>query len=148
MADILHRIAVKTTDIAAVYRTLVTLEELKAWWTEDTSGEPGKAGGVIAFRFGAGGFDMQVTELVSPRLVQWKVVAGEPQWIGSVITWQLKETDGYIVVLFKHQGWKEATEFMHHCSTKWAIFLMSLKDLIEKGKGAPNPHDIKIDEIN
>lgn len=30
---------------------------------------------------------------------------------------------------------------MHHCSTKWAVYLMSLKALVETGKGNPNPHD-------
>lgn len=147
MADILHRIAVKVTDINLVYNALATLEGLRGWWTDDTDGNPDQVGGTIAFRFAAGGFDMKVKAL-SKALVQWQVIAGEPQWIGSVISWQLKQADDYIIVLFKHEGWKEVTEFMHHCSTKWAIFLMSLKDLLEKGKGAPNPHDVKIDEIN
>jgi hypothetical protein len=35
-----------------------------------------------------------------------------------------------------------------NCSTKWAVFLMSLKSLIETGKGAPDPHDVKIDNWN
>ncbi|MCH5719511.1 SRPBCC family protein [Niabella hibiscisoli] len=147
MADILHRIAVKTRDITAVHHTLTTLEGLRGWWTEDTTGEPGTVEGIIAFRFMAGGFDMRV-KTVTQNLVEWEVVAGEPQWIGSVIRWELKQVDDYVVILFKHEGWKEATEFMHHCSTKWAIFLMSLKDLIEKLKGSPNPRDVKIDEIN
>jgi hypothetical protein len=34
---------------------------------------------------------------------------------------------------------------MHHCSTKWATYLMSLKSLAETGKGAPHPEDVKID---
>ena len=33
---------------------------------------------------------------------------------------------------------------MHHCSTKWAIFLMSLKSLVETGKGQPSPDDVTI----
>ena len=33
---------------------------------------------------------------------------------------------------------------MHHCSTKWAIFLMSLKSLVETGKGSPGPDDVRI----
>jgi len=32
--------------------------------------------------------------------------------------------------------------------SKWAIFLMSLKALVETGKGAPAPGDIKIDNWN
>jgi hypothetical protein len=33
---------------------------------------------------------------------------------------------------------------MHACSTKWAIFLMSLKALGETGKGTPWPLEPKI----
>jgi hypothetical protein len=39
-------------------------------------------------------------------------------------------------------------EFMLHCSTKWAVFLMSLKSLLETGTGAPDPRDVKIDNWN
>ena len=41
----------------------------------------------------------------------------------------------------------ETVEFMHRC-TKWGVFLMSLKALLETGKGAPEPNDIKIDNWN
>jgi hypothetical protein len=33
---------------------------------------------------------------------------------------------------------------MHHCSTKWATFLLSLRDLLETGRAHPTPNDIKI----
>jgi len=35
-------------------------------------------------------------------------------------------------------------EFMHHCSTKWAVFLLSLRDWLERSEGRPAPYDIKI----
>ena len=28
---------------------------------------------------------------------------------------------------------------MHHCGTKWAVFLMSLKNWIEREEGRPHP---------
>jgi hypothetical protein len=31
--------------------------------------------------------------------------------------------------VLKHANWKEPVEFMHHCGTKWATFLLSLRDL-------------------
>jgi hypothetical protein len=31
------------------------------------------------------------------------------------------------------------------CSTKWAVFLLSLKSLLETEKGAPAPNEIKLD---
>jgi len=47
-------------------------------------------------------------------------------------------------VLFKHAGWAEPVEFMHHCSTKWATFLLSLKQLFETGKGRPAPGEVQV----
>jgi hypothetical protein len=80
--------------------------------------------------------------------VLWQVVDGPKEWIGTRIDWELKRDGDYVIVLFRHLDWKEPVEFMHHCSTKWAIFLMSLKSLVETGKGAPSPNDIKIDNWN
>jgi hypothetical protein len=45
-------------------------------------------------------------------------------------------------VLFKHTGWKEPV--MYHCSAKWATFLLSLRDWVERGKGRPELDDLKI----
>jgi hypothetical protein len=37
---------------------------------------------------------------------------------------------------------------MHHCSTKWATYLVSLKQLVETGTGAPSPDDLRIAEFD
>ena len=111
-----------------------------------------EVGGVFQLRFhagsGDGGLDVKVLELQPAKRVLWQVVEGPAEWIGTKISFDLKQESDYVIVLFKHQGWKEPVEFMHHCSTKWAIFLMSLKALVETGKGAPDPHDLKIDNWN
>ena len=71
-------------------------------------------------------------------------MGGPPEWIGSKIRFDLKQEDDFTVILFKHEGWKEPVEFMHHCSTKWSVFLMSLKSLVETGQGQPSPTDVRI----
>ena len=43
-------------------------------------------------------------------------------------------------------GGPSRIEFMYHCSTKWATFLLSLKQLIETGTGAPDPDDVQISD--
>ncbi|GAA2161470.1 hypothetical protein GCM10010403_06120 [Glycomyces rutgersensis] len=89
---------------------------------------------------------MEVTELDKGERVLWEVVGGSaPEWIGTKIHWDLKTEGDHTVVLFKHEGWREPVEFMHHCSTKWGSFLMSLKQYLETGAGAPWPHDVHID---
>ena len=64
--------------------------------------------------------------------------------VGTKIHFELKREDDFTVVMFRHEGWKESVEFMYHCSTKWATFLMSLKSLGETGKGQSSPNDVKI----
>ncbi|HZA30047.1 MAG TPA: SRPBCC domain-containing protein [Propionibacteriaceae bacterium] len=143
MVDILHRIGV-TSSPDDVYTALTTVDGLAGWWTEDTEGDGGNVGGVLRFRFEPGGFDMKVRKLQPAELVLWEVVDGPEEWIGTQIRFELKQEDGFTIVLFRHEGWKEPVEFMYHCSTKWATFLMSLKKLIETDKGEPAPHDVKI----
>ncbi|WP_326558599.1 SRPBCC family protein [Micromonospora sp. NBC_01796] len=147
MVDILHRVGIRSS-VAEVYGALTTTEGLAGWWTTNTRSEGDNLDRVLRFRFSAGGFDMKVLELDPGKRVLWEVVDGPEEWIGTQVDWGLDQADDYAVVLFKHQGWKEPVEFMHHCSTKWALYLMSLKSLVETGKGAPDPHDVKIDNWN
>lgn len=144
MVDILHKVGIKSSSLDATYKALTTLEGLSSWWTTDTQGKS-DAGGVIQFRFGAGGIDMKVLELQPAKRVLWQVVDGPAEWIDTKVSFELGQEGDWTIVLFKHQGWKEPVEFMHHCSTKWAVFLLSLKSLLETGKGAPAPNDIKLD---
>lgn len=142
MVDILHRIGV-TSSPDAVYAALTTVDGLAGWWTQDTEGD-GETGGLLKFRFDVGGFDMKVLEARPAELVLWEVVEGPAEWVGTRVGFELKQEDGYTIVLFRHEGWREPVEFMYHCSTKWASFLLSLKQLLETGKGEPAPNDLKI----
>ena len=147
MVDILHRVGIKAS-LKDTYQALATREGLAAWWTTNTQGES-KVGGAIKFRFSAngseiGGFDMKVLELEPEKRVLWEVVEGPAEWIGTRIRFDLRQEGEYSIILFKHEGWREPVEFMHHCSTKWATFLMSLKSLVETGKGSPSPDDVRI----
>ena len=148
MVDILHRVGIKAP-LDEVYQALATREGAAAWWTTSTQGDS-KVGGVLKFRFSAegkeiGGFDMKVLELQPGKRVLWQVVEGPAEWIGTRISFDLRQEGDWTIVLFKHEGWKEPVEFMHHCSTKWAVFLLSLKSLLETGKGTPWPNVIKLD---
>ncbi|WP_329297344.1 SRPBCC domain-containing protein [Streptomyces sp. NBC_00659] len=141
MADILHRVGT-TAARDTVYQALTTVDGLAAWWTTDTEGS---GDDVLQFRFGdVGGFDMKVLELQPDTRVRWEVVSGPEEWVGTTVTFDLKQEGEWTIILFAHEGWREQVEFMNHCTTKWALFLMSLKSLMETGTGAPHPHDVRI----
>lgn len=148
MFDILHRVAMKAP-LGKVYQALATPEGVAGWWTTETTGDR-QAGGMIKFRFTdesgreLGVFDMKIVELRPDTRVVWEVVKGPPEWVGTNVRFELKQEDDFAVVLFKHEGWREPAEFMYHCSTKWGVFLQSLKSLVETGQGQPSPNDVKI----
>ncbi len=138
MPDILHRVGINASP-ERVFQALSTLDGLSDWWISTTKGDP-KVGGVIDFGFSA----MQVVELRPGELVRWKCVRGPDEWVNTDVTFRLKYKDDQTFVVFSHANWKEPVEFMHHCSTKWAMFLLSLRDLLERNEGRPQPYDIKI----
>ena len=144
MVDILHRVGI-TASPEDVSKALTTIPGLAGWWTDDTQGDD-SVGGVIDFHFpvAGGSFGMKVLETRPGELVRWEVVHGPEEWVGTEVRFDLSTADDYTIVLFKHEGWKEPVEFMYHCSTKWATFLMSLKQLVETGSGAPHPRDTRI----
>jgi uncharacterized protein YndB with AHSA1/START domain len=141
--DILHKVAMKSST-AEVYRALTTAEGIANWWTTDARGSGDEPGGVLRFGFA----DVKVLDLAPDKQVRWEVTAGPDEWVGTRVNFGLEQVDDYAVLLFTHEGWREPVEMMHHCSTKWAIFLMSLKSLIETGRGTPAPDDVKIDNWN
>ncbi len=152
MVDIIHRIGIKST-ASKVYNALSTINGLSHWWTEEVEGEE-KIGGKIKFTFRSetgdikGQMVMQVKTLDPDKEVRWHCVEGPDEWIGTDVTFQWSQQDGQIIIIFGHRNWKEWVEFTAHCSMKWAVFLLSLREYIETGKGRPSPHDLKIDNWN
>jgi uncharacterized protein YndB with AHSA1/START domain len=142
MVDILHKIEAKAPQ-QDVWKALSTTQGLAGWWTSDTRGDASE-GGIIEFYFNQNRMDMKVIEADPGRHVVWQVVSGPDDWMGTKISFDLSRNGDLTKVLFKHQGWREASEHMSHCSTKWGTFMVSLKSLAETGKGAAFPNDVYI----
>jgi uncharacterized protein YndB with AHSA1/START domain len=138
MPDILHRVGIDARP-ERVFRALAAIDGLRSWWVAATSGDA-SAGGVIDFGF----CKMKVLESVPSQRVHWRCVDGPPEWVGTEVFFDLSWKDDQTFVLFRHADWKQPVEFMHHCSTKWATFLLSLRDLVQQNGGRPYPHHVKI----
>jgi uncharacterized protein YndB with AHSA1/START domain len=138
MPDILHRVGINAPP-ERVYKALSTIDGLRGWWVAETSGDPG-AGDTIDFGF----CRMRVVDAVPGQRIAWHCIHGPEEWVGTDVSFDLSWRDQQTFVMFRHAGWKQAVEFMHHCSTKWATFLLSLRDMLEGSGGHPYPHDVKI----
>jgi len=142
MSDILHRVGVKAST-ADVFKALATIDGLSGWWTATTSGSSAPEGS-IRFQFGERGYFVAKVLEVRPERIVWQMGEGAEEWIGTRVSFDLKQEGEQATVLFKHEGWAKPVEFMHHCSTKWATFLMSLKAYVETGRGRPFPDDVRV----
>ncbi|WP_262689691.1 SRPBCC family protein [Kordiimonas aestuarii] len=143
MANICHTFSTYAPK-EKIMAALNTLDGLQGWWTETTTGEPTK-GGTLQFRFGDnGGFDMEVKEN-RDGFVLWEVRGGPEDWVGTQLEFKVIDDDGQNRLMFRHIGWAEEAPFFHHCSTKWATFILSMRDMVEKGNGTPFPNDLKIE---
>ena len=139
MADIRHRVGIGASP-DTTYRALSTTEGLSGWWTRKVEGDPA-VGGRLRFLFGDDATVMEVTELVPGQRVAWRCVEGPDEWVGTDLTFDLSTSGNETVVLFTQAGWREPVPFMHHCSTKWAVFLLGLKAGLEGGAAMPFPDD-------
>jgi hypothetical protein len=132
---------------------LSTIEGISGWWTERTSGisETGKS---IVVQFFSpegkelGSMTMTVKALEFGKKVHWTFTAGPEEWINTDVIFDLHPEGDYTIILFGHRNWREEVEFTAHCSMKWGVFMLSLKQFVETGKGRPSPDDIKIDNWN
>lgn len=141
MADILHRIIIEASP-EKVYRALTEQDGLSAWWTHAKT--QGKVGSTASFLFGPNGEHqvvMEITDLTKNERVAWQCVDGP--WINTgAFQFLIQPDERGSALKFSHSGWTEADEFFMHCNSKWGFFLtVSLKNLLETGKGQPHPND-------
>jgi uncharacterized protein YndB with AHSA1/START domain len=151
VVDIIHRIGIKAP-AAKVYEAVATARGVAGWWTRETTGTA-DVGGTINVRFRKDGgeigqMDFEMTRLDPDREVHWRILAGPPEWVGTDVTFELTQDGAMTILNFGHRNWKEPVEFTAHCSMKWAVFLLSLRELVETGTGKPSPEDLKIDNWN
>ena len=143
MVDILHRVAARTSP-DEMYEALATTDGITAWWsaTETIDAD------ALRVTFDKGGVDMKVLEHKPGKQVSWEITAGPDEWLGTTVTFDLNQEGDWTVVVFSHAGWREPVEFMHHCTSKWGVFLLSLKSYLETGTGRPHPHDVEVGNWN
>jgi hypothetical protein len=122
-----------------------TRDGLAEFWTAQVEGDC-EVGGRLRFFFGnpERAAVMEVVERSPDERVQWRCVEGPAEWVDTTVTFDLKDSDGETVLLFTHANWREPVEFMHHCATKWATFLIGLRSGLEGGAFTAFPGDTRV----
>jgi uncharacterized protein YndB with AHSA1/START domain len=141
MPDILHLIRIAAPP-PLVYRALTTADGIRRWWTRDADLDEVR-GGTGAFRFNGGKAVTRVTidALEPPRRVAWRTISAHAPggWEGTTIAFDLRAEGRGTALAFAHRGFSEESEGFAIVNTVWAHFLISLRQYLETGTGAPHP---------
>ena len=142
MADIRHLLKI-AADLQRVYRALTTASGIREWWTDNADLEE-KAGGKSVFRFSYENIKetvVQVINLQEPILVTWAVLDSfRPEQNGTIITFELSTSGEDTLLNFSQTGYAAGDDTFALMNNGWAYYLVSLKQYLETGKGAPSPH--------
>jgi uncharacterized protein YndB with AHSA1/START domain len=136
MTRISHYLIIRA-EPSTVYRAIAEQSGLQAWWTGDVIAKP-EVGTIAEFKFGDRYHNkMKIVRLEADSLVEWECVFGDPEWIGTALTFQLERKNEQTVLRFQHGNWRKATDFFASCNYHWGYYLRSLKLYCETGTGTP-----------
>lgn len=126
---------------SAVYKAV---NDPRAWWSEDISGNPDELNGEWTYHFGDNHrSQMKTIDMVPDKKVVWlvednyfKFTKDPKEWTGNEITFEISEQGNKTKLVFTQVGLTPAYECYDVCHDAWTGFVQrSLKSLIETGKG-------------
>ena len=164
MPNIYHALVI-AAPAEKVYDSITGAGGLSAWWTPGSTAKS-EVNSIARFPFGSEYYkEMHIEKLEPGRLIKWKCLSGDAQWIDTMITFRIEEGDAQSLVqkhpeirgqiqqlkkveivsllIFNHDNWSDQTLMLAECNFTWAMFLRSLKLFCETGKGRPWPDQHK-----
>ncbi len=140
MYDIRHRVGVYASPQEVLF-AVSTCDGVSTWWSHDVRDVGDDQ---MAIHFGRPDPSAVMSVQCRALTCLWTCLKGPAEWVDTTITFDLRSDGDETVVVFTHAGWREPVEFMHHCSTRWGYFLMSLKSTLEGGPSTRWPDDLPI----
>lgn len=131
------------------------INNVRGWWSEEIGGRTDALGAEFTFQFKTLHRSTQkITEFRPGKKVVWHVldsrigfVKDKNEWKGTDIVFEITQKDGKTELRFTHRGLVPAIECFGDCSGAWSFFInVSLRKLIETGKGQPNPKEPSVPE--
>lgn len=126
------------------------VNNVRGWWSEEIEGGTGKLNDVFNYHHkDVHACKIKLVEVVLNKKVVWHVLDNyfnftkdKTEWIDTKISFEISEKDNRTQLVFTHIGLLPEYESYTICCECWEEYIQkSLKGLITKGKGAPNPKE-------
>ncbi|HEV8084970.1 MAG TPA: SRPBCC domain-containing protein [Chitinophagaceae bacterium] len=124
------------------------IKNFKSWWSEDIEGNTDQLNETFFYHYK----DMhlckiKLIEMVPGKKLVYQVVANEfsftkdkTEWVNTKLVFDISTEGKQTKVTFTHEGLVPEYECYNVCHDAWTGFIQkSLKNLINTGKGEPNP---------
>jgi len=124
------------------------INDVRGWWSEEIEGRTDRAGVEWTYRYkDVHHCKMKIVEFIPGQKVVWLVVDNhfnftkdKTEWTGTKVIFEISKRGNQTEVRFTHQGLVPEYECFDVCSDAWGSYIKgSLRNLITKGKGQPNP---------
>ena len=126
------------------------INNVRGWWSGNIEGNTDKLGDEWTYRYKDIHYSKQkITESIPGKKVVWLVldsylnfIEDKTEWNGTKITFDIAKKGDKTEVRFTHMGLTPEVECYGACSNAWGGYInSSLRRLIAKGKGQPNPKE-------
>ena len=145
----------RTTDFTTTFSVEQTprevfnaIKNVRGWWSEEIEGNTANLNDVFVYHYkDAHKCKVKLIEVIPDKKVVWLVMDNhfsftkdKTEWTGTKMSFEISQKDNKTVLRFTHLGLVPDYECYDICTDAWGNYIKnSLRDLITKGKGQPNP---------
>ena len=126
------------------------INNVRGWWSEQIDGPTDQLNAEFNYHYkDVHRCKLKIVEFIPNKKVVWLVLENhfnftkdKTEWTGTKISFDITKKDGKTQLTFTHIGLVPAYECYQICADAWGNYVGgSLKNLIETGKGNPNPYE-------
>jgi hypothetical protein len=126
------------------------ITNVRGWWSENIEGGTHLLNEEFTYRYeDMHTCKMKLIELIPDKKVVWQVLENhfsftkdKTEWTGTTIEFEISGSKNKTQVHFTHRGLVPEYECYEICFDAWSGYInKSLRNLITKGKGQPNPKE-------
>ena len=144
MKSTTHFIGAKTNK-GDMYDAITRPEMLQQWWASSAEGDV-KPGATLFLTFA----DLTILkfrydEMIPDRRLFLTCYDSFKSWNNTQLVFEIEQKDKQVFLTHTHQNIpNDDVESLVYFTSKWTVYLLSLKQFLETGKGTPYPYEPKL----